>query len=515
MPGLAQLLQQAVERDPVRADQRRAHARATLPPTRAVHRRPLDPVPAAAHHRRGRRALRGVRVREGLRHACTTSPGTTSATGTWSWPSRCWPATTPRRPSAPGGCSGTCWTSCCGCCTRSSRSSPTSCGCALTGRRRSVMVAAWPTADPALIDDAAEAELDDAAAGGHRGPPVPRRPGAQARPAGRRAAGRAGRGRHRRARAADPLRWPGSTRPATASPPPARSRSPAASRWRWTPGARIDVAAERARLTKDRAAAEKEIAQATAKLGNEAFLAKAPEQVVAKIARPARHGRGRPGPHRRRARAARVTFVSSSAQDGQDMTLRRGRRPRWTRRGFTRMVFDLGRIEELLDVLGSPQRAYPSIHLTGTNGKTSTARMIDSLLRAHGLHTGRYTSPHLETVRERISLDGRAGRRGALRRGRTARSAPLAELLDARQRRAADLLRHDHRAGVRDVRRRARWTWPWSRSGLGGAEDATNVLAGRRRGDHPDRAGPHRVARRHASRTSRWPSRASCTRARR
>ena len=75
-------------------------------------------------------------------------------------------------------------------------------------------------------------------------------------------------------------------------------------------------------------------------------------------------------------------------------------------RGYTRMLFDLGRIEVLLDLLGSPQRAYPSIHLTGTNGKTSTARMIDSLLRALGLRTGRYTSPHLETVRERISLDG-------------------------------------------------------------------------------------------------------------
>ena len=70
------------------------------------------------------------------------------------------------------------------------------------------------------------------------------------------------------------------------------------------------------------------------------------------------------------------------------------------------MVFELDRIESLLDLLGSPQRAYPSIHLTGTNGKTSTARMIDSLLRALGLRTGRYTSPHLETVRERISLDG-------------------------------------------------------------------------------------------------------------
>ena len=75
-------------------------------------------------------------------------------------------------------------------------------------------------------------------------------------------------------------------------------------------------------------------------------------------------------------------------------------------RGYTRMVFDLSRIETLLDMLGTPQRAYPSIHITGTNGKTSTARMIDSLLRAHGLRTGRYTSPHLESVRERISLDG-------------------------------------------------------------------------------------------------------------
>ena len=75
-------------------------------------------------------------------------------------------------------------------------------------------------------------------------------------------------------------------------------------------------------------------------------------------------------------------------------------------RGFARMVFDLSRMEALLDLLGSPQRAYPAVHLTGTNGKTSTARMIDALLRAHGLRTGRYTSPHLSTIRERISIDG-------------------------------------------------------------------------------------------------------------
>jgi dihydrofolate synthase/folylpolyglutamate synthase len=100
-------------------------------------------------------------------------------------------------------------------------------------------------------------------------------------------------------------------------------------------------------------------------------------------------------------------------------------------RGFTRMVFDLQKIRDLMDVLGSPQRAYPAIHLTGTNGKTSTARMIDSLLRAHGLHTGRYTSPHLETVRERISLDGASVSEEQLV-ATYQEIAPLAELIDAR-----------------------------------------------------------------------------------
>jgi dihydrofolate synthase / folylpolyglutamate synthase len=71
-----------------------------------------------------------------------------------------------------------------------------------------------------------------------------------------------------------------------------------------------------------------------------------------------------------------------------------------------RMVPDLDRITDLLDLLGSPQRSYPSIHVTGTNGKTTTARMIDALLHAFGIRTGRYTSPHLESVTERIALDG-------------------------------------------------------------------------------------------------------------
>ncbi|MCW2596011.1 MAG: bifunctional folylpolyglutamate synthase/dihydrofolate synthase [Jatrophihabitans sp.] len=64
------------------------------------------------------------------------------------------------------------------------------------------------------------------------------------------------------------------------------------------------------------------------------------------------------------------------------------------------------RMQALVDVLGDPQRAFRSIHLTGTNGKTSTARMIDELLRGFGVRTGRYTSPHLARVNERIVIDG-------------------------------------------------------------------------------------------------------------
>lgn len=60
----------------------------------------------------------------------------------------------------------------------------------------------------------------------------------------------------------------------------------------------------------------------------------------------------------------------------------------------------------LVGALGSPQHAFPVIHITGTNGKTSTARMIDELLRAFGLRVGRFTSPHLTSVTERIVVDG-------------------------------------------------------------------------------------------------------------
>ena len=72
----------------------------------------------------------------------------------------------------------------------------------------------------------------------------------------------------------------------------------------------------------------------------------------------------------------------------------------------TKIEPSLTRIAALLDMLGSPQRSYPSIHITGTNGKSSVARMADSLLTALHRRTGRTTSPHLQSVVERIAIDG-------------------------------------------------------------------------------------------------------------
>lgn len=66
----------------------------------------------------------------------------------------------------------------------------------------------------------------------------------------------------------------------------------------------------------------------------------------------------------------------------------------------------LDRVAAVCELLGDPQKAYRVVHLTGTNGKTSTARMVERLVREHGLRTGRFTSPHLHRVTERIAVDG-------------------------------------------------------------------------------------------------------------
>mgnify|MGYP006267590013 CR=1 FL=1 len=72
----------------------------------------------------------------------------------------------------------------------------------------------------------------------------------------------------------------------------------------------------------------------------------------------------------------------------------------------TKIEPSLDRIAHLMTLLGDPQLSYPVIHITGTNGKSSTARMVEALLRARGLNTGLVTSPHLHSITERIQLNG-------------------------------------------------------------------------------------------------------------
>src|SRR3954470_23702859 len=73
----------------------------------------------------------------------------------------------------------------------------------------------------------------------------------------------------------------------------------------------------------------------------------------------------------------------------------------------TKLEPSTARISALMELLGSPQRGYPSIHIAGTNGKTSVARMVDALLTALHRRTGRTTSPHLQSAVERIAIDNK------------------------------------------------------------------------------------------------------------
>ncbi|HKF80565.1 MAG TPA: cyanophycin synthetase [Thermoleophilaceae bacterium] len=72
------------------------------------------------------------------------------------------------------------------------------------------------------------------------------------------------------------------------------------------------------------------------------------------------------------------------------------------------MRFGLDRMHKLMTVLGLPQRRFASVHVVGTNGKTSTVRFCAAILQRHGLRTGSYTSPHLRSFRERIEVGEQA-----------------------------------------------------------------------------------------------------------
>ncbi|MFG1698877.1 bifunctional folylpolyglutamate synthase/dihydrofolate synthase [Nonomuraea sp. NPDC049309] len=153
----------------------------------------------------------------------------------------------------------------------------------------------------------------------------------------------------------------------------------------------------------------------------------------------------------------------------------------------------LDRIAALLDLLGSPQRAYPVIHIAGTNGKTSTARLTEALLRERNLRVGRFTSPHLVSMRERITVDGEP-----LSEERFAQVyeeiIPYVELADTQGRRIQffELLTAMAFAAFADT--------PVDvaviETGMGGSWDATNVVDGSVSVitpislDHTDRLGP-------------------------
>lgn len=140
-----------------------------------------------------------------------------------------------------------------------------------------------------------------------------------------------------------------------------------------------------------------------------------------------------------------------------------------------RMIPNLTRITALAELLDDPQLTYPTIHVTGTNGKTTTARSISSLACANGLTSGLYTSPHLESVTERIAVCDQPISPGEFAEEYD-RLLPYLELVDARGERVtyfealtalAFLWFSDKpvSVGVFEV-------------GMGGAWDATNLVAG-------------------------------------
>jgi dihydrofolate synthase/folylpolyglutamate synthase len=100
-------------------------------------------------------------------------------------------------------------------------------------------------------------------------------------------------------------------------------------------------------------------------------------------------------------RAARAAEEAATAED-----LRRVYREILGRAPEHDLVPSLARIAAVTELMGDPQRSFGVVHLSGTNGKSSTTRMVERLLREHGLRTGRFVSPHLSDVRERICLDG-------------------------------------------------------------------------------------------------------------
>ncbi len=141
------------------------------------------------------------------------------------------------------------------------------------------------------------------------------------------------------------------------------------------------------------------------------------------------------------------------------------------------MKFGLERMRRLLTVLGSPQQAFRSIHVVGTNGKSSTVRMAAAILEAHGIRTGAYLSPHLSSFAERIRIGdadlepdafGAAVERAAAAAAKVDRTLSGGERVTQFELLTAAAFSELAERGVEAAVVEA---------GLGGRHDATNVLA--------------------------------------
>ena len=140
------------------------------------------------------------------------------------------------------------------------------------------------------------------------------------------------------------------------------------------------------------------------------------------------------------------------------------------------MRFGLDRIRRMMTVLGSPQRRFQTIHVVGTNGKTSTTRMIAAILQSHGLEVGNYTSPHLISYSERVQVQGEDVSTHAF-------AAAIARAAHAAERVNRTLVEGDHVTQFELMTAAAFWELARREvdvvvveAGLGGRFDATNVI---------------------------------------
>src|SRR5579864_3229682 len=138
--------------------------------------------------------------------------------------------------------------------------------------------------------------------------------------------------------------------------------------------------------------------------------------------------------------------------------------------------FDLENITVLAERLGQPQRAYPSAHIAGTNGKGSTAAFLESILRHAGFRTGLNTSPHLEKINERIRVNGEEISDEAFADTFTRIQALNEELLAAGKLRAHPTYFECVTAMAFEYFARERVEFAVFEVGLGGRLDATNIL---------------------------------------